>query len=141
IFCLVLSSGLAADKPNIIFILADDLGYGDLGCYGQQLIQTPNLDHMAAEGMRFTHFYAGAPVCAPSRAVLMTGRHVGHVSVRGNAAVPLATNETTVAELLHRAGYQTGLFGKWGLGLTNTPSTPDQRGFDEWLGFLDQQHA
>ncbi len=80
-----LATATAADRPNIIFILADDLGYGDLGCYGQQLIQTPNLDRMAAEGLRFTHFYAGAPVCAPSRAVLMTGRHVGHVSVRGNA--------------------------------------------------------
>lgn len=139
----ILQSKIAAlqSRPNILFILADDLGYGDLGCYGQKKIQTPNLDRLAAEGTRFTQCYAGSPVCAPSRAVLMTGRHVGHVSIRGNAAVPLATNETTIAELLHRAGYQTGLIGKWGLGLTNTPSTPDQRGFDEWFGFLDQTHA
>jgi len=128
-------------KPNIIFILADDLGYGELGCYGQKRIKTPNLDRLAAEGMRFTQCYAGSTVCAPSRAVLMTGRHTGHVSVRGNALVPLSTNETTVAELLKAAGYQTGLIGKWGLGETNTPSTPDQRGFDEWLGFLNQHHA
>lgn len=138
-----LQARLAAlhSKPNIIFILADDLGYGELGCYGQKRIQTPNLDRLAAEGMRFTQCYAGSTVCAPSRAALMTGRHTGHVSIRGNAAVPLATNETTVAELLRGAGYQTGLVGKWGLGLTNTPSTPDRRGFDEWFGFLSQHHA
>jgi len=128
-------------RPNIVFILADDLGIGDVGCYGQNKIKTPNLDRLAAEGMRFTQCYAGSPVCAPSRAVLMTGRHVGHVSIRGNAAVPLATNETTVAEMLHKAGYQTALIGKWGLGLTNTPSTPDRRGFDVCVAFLDQNHA
>ena len=128
-------------RPNIVFILADDLGYGELGCYGQDKIKTPNLDRIAAEGVRFTQCYAGSPVCAPSRAVLMTGRHVGHVSIRGNASVPLATNETTVAEVLHQAGYQTALIGKWGLGLTNTPSTPDRRGFDLCLAFLDQHHA
>src|SRR6266704_551338 len=118
-------SPATGSKPNIIFILADDLGYGDLGCYGQQLIQTPSLDRMAAEGMRFTQFYAGAPVCAPSRAVLMTGLHVGHVSVRGNAGPKplsdqvatgpqtLAHNEATVAEVLKKAGYATALVGKW----------------------------
>jgi len=139
----ILQQKLAAlhSKPNIIFILADDLGYGELGCYGQKRIKTPHLDRLAAEGTRFTQCYAGSPVCAPSRAVLMTGRHTGHVSIRGNALVPLSTNETTVAELLKAAGYQTGLIGKWGLGETNTPSTPDQRGFDEWLGFLNQNHA
>ena len=139
----VLQRKLAAlhSKPNIIFILADDLGYGELGCYGQKRIKTPNLDRLAAEGVRFTQCYAGSPVCAPSRATLMTGRHTGHVSIRGNALVPLAANETTVAEVLKGAGYQTGLIGKWGLGETNTPSTPDQRGFDEWLGFLNQHHA
>jgi arylsulfatase A-like enzyme len=139
----ILQKKLAAlhSKPNIIFILADDLGYGELGCYGQKRIKTPNLDRLAAEGTRFTQCYAGSPVCAPSRAVLMTGRHTGHVSIRGNALVPLSTNETTVAELLKAAGYQTGLIGKWGLGETNTPSTPDLRGFDEWLGFLNQHHA
>jgi arylsulfatase A-like enzyme len=139
----VLQAKLAAlhRQPNIIFILADDLGYGELGCYGQKQIKTPNLDRLALQGMRFTQCYAGSTVCAPSRAVLMTGRHTGHVSIRGNAAVPLATNETTVAEMLRAGGYQTGLIGKWGLGLTNTPSTPDRRGFDEWLGFLSQHHA
>ena len=128
-------------KPNIIFIMADDLGYGDLGCYGQKRIQTPNIDRLAAEGMRFTQCYAGSTVCAPSRAVLMTGRHTGHVSIRGNADVPLATNELTVAQVLKTRGYLTGCFGKWGLGLENTPATPIQKGFDEWFGYLDQTHA
>src|SRR5438034_11145572 len=92
-----IQAACAERPPTIIFILADDLGYGELGCYGQTKIQTPNLDRLASGGMRFTQCYAGSPVCAPSRAVLMTGRHVGHVSIRGNAAVPLATHETTVA--------------------------------------------
>jgi len=131
----------AGRKPNILFILADDLGYGELGCYGQKRIQTPNIDRLAAEGMRFTQCYAGSTVCAPSRASLMTGLHTGHVSIRGNAPVPLATNEATVAEVLKDAGYQTGCIGKWGLGLVNTLSTPDRRGFNEWLGYLGQTHA
>ncbi|MFM1770025.1 MAG: Arylsulfatase [Verrucomicrobiota bacterium] len=128
-------------KPNIIFILADDLGYGELGCYGQERIRTPNLDRMAAEGTRFTQCYAGSTVCAPSRAALMTGRHTGHVSIRGNAAVPLSPAEPTVAEVLKGAGYQTALIGKWGLGLARTVSSPDRRGFDEFFGFLSQTHA
>lgn len=128
-------------RPNVIFILADDLGYGDVGCYGQTRIRTPNLDKLAADGMRFTQFYAGTTVCAPSRAVLMTGRHSGHVSIRGNALVPLATNETTLAEVLKGSGYFTGCFGKWGLGRENTGATPMKRGFDEWYGYLDQTHA
>jgi arylsulfatase A-like enzyme len=128
-------------KPNIIFILADDLGYGDLGCYGQKRIQTPNIDRLAQEGMRFTQCYAGSTVCAPSRAVLMTGRHTGHVSIRGNADVPLTTNELTVAQVLKSRGYLTGCFGKWGLGLETTSATPIQKGFDEWFGYLDQTHA
>jgi arylsulfatase A-like enzyme len=128
-------------KPNIIFILADDLGYGDLGCYGQKKIQTPNLDRLAAEGMRFTQCYAGTTVCAPSRASLMTGLHTGHTRIRGNAAVPLGTNETTVAEVLKQARYQTAVIGKWGLGLPQTGATPSQRGFDEFLGYLSQTHA
>lgn len=131
----------ALRKPNIIFILADDLGYGDLGCYGQKKIKTPNLDRLAAEGMRFTQCYAGTTVCAPSRASLMTGLHTGHTRIRGNAALPLGTNETTVAEVLRKAGYQTGLIGKWGLGLENTGATPSQRGFEEFLGYLSQTHA
>src|SRR6202022_1394937 len=102
-----------AKKPNIIFILADDLGYGDLGCYGQKKIKTPNLDRMAAQGMRFTQAYAGSTVCAPSRCVLMTGKHSGHAHVRGNALVPLRPEDVTIATLLRRAGYVTGLIGKW----------------------------
>src|SRR5262245_12049763 len=97
----------AQKKPNIIFILADDLGYGDLGCYGQTKVKTPNIDRLAAEGMHFTQCYAGSTVCAPSRAVLMTGQHTGHVRIRGNAAVPLQPEDLTVAELLKRARYKT----------------------------------
>jgi arylsulfatase A-like enzyme len=128
-------------KPNIIFILADDLGYGDLGCYGQTRIKTPNIDRLAAEGMRFTQCYAGSTVCAPSRASLMTGLHTGHVRIRGNAAVPLQPQDVTVAEVLKGAGYTNGIVGKWGLGLANTPGTPNKKGFDEWFGYLSQTHA
>src|SRR3954467_7500425 len=128
-------------NPNIVFILADDLGYGELGCYGQQKIQTPNLDRMAAEGMRFTQCYAGTTVCAPSRAALMTGLHTGHTRIRGNAAVPLLAQDITVAEVLKHAGYRTAAVGKWGLGLANTPGTPNKHGFDDWFGYLGQTHA
>ena len=129
------------NKPNIIFILADDLGYGDLGCYGQAKIRTPHLDQLASEGLRFTQCYAGSTVCAPSRAALMTGLHTGHASIRGNNRPILEGPETTVAELLKRAGYRTGHIGKWGLGTTNSPGNPNRRGFDEWFGFLDHLHA
>src|SRR5882762_314644 len=113
---------LAAEskRPNIVFILADDLGYGDLGCYGQARIKTPNIDQLAAEGIRFTSCYAGSTVCAPSRCVLMTGLHTGHATVRGNAAVPLQSSDVTLAEVVKGAGYHTGLIGKWGLGDENT---------------------
>jgi len=131
----------AKHKPNIIFILADDLGYGDIGCYGQTKIKTPNIDHLAAQGMRFTQCYAGSTVCAPSRASLMTGLHTGHVRIRGNAAVPLQAADVTVAEVLKRAGYTNGVIGKWGLGLANTPGTPNRKGFDDWFGYLGQTHA
>src|SRR5829696_9062916 len=131
----------ANPKPNIIFILADDLGYGDLGCYGQTQIRTPNLDRLAAEGMRFTQCYAGSTVCAPSRSVLMTGQHTGHTRIRGNAAYPLRPEDVTVAEILQQAGYKTGVFGKWGMGLQGTTGTPSRQGFDEWLGYLGQTHA
>ena len=127
--------------PNIIFILADDLGYGDLGCYGQKKIQTPHLDRLAAEGMRFTQCYAGTTVCAPSRSSLMTGQHTGHTRVRANDASPLLPEDVTVAEVLQKAGYSTGLMGKWGLGLANTTGTPDKKGFEEFFGFLDQTQA
>ena len=127
--------------PNIIFILADDLGYGDLGCYGQTRIRTPNLDRLAAEGMRFTRCYAGTTVCAPSRACLMTGLHTGHVSIRGNGIAPLGTNEVSVAQVLKRARYETGCVGKWGLGEADSASTPSAKGFDEWFGYLNHTHA
>lgn len=131
----------AVHKPSIIFILADDLGYGDLGCYGQTKFKTPNLDRLAAEGMRFTDFYAGSTVCAPSRGALMTGLHTGHGLIRGNALVPLRPQDVTVAEVLKRAGYHTGLIGKWGLGNENTTGVPQKKGFDEFFGYLDQVHA
>ncbi len=136
-----------AQRPNVIYVMADDLGYGDLGSYGQKIIQTPNLDRMAREGMRFTQMYAGSTVCAPSRAVLMTGRHMGHVSVRGNAGraniniQSLRKGETTVAHVFKNAGYATALFGKWGLGEISSDGHPNKMGFDEFFGFLNQQHA
>jgi arylsulfatase A-like enzyme len=131
----------AARKPNIIFILADDLGYGDLGCYGQAQIRTPSLDRMAAEGMRFTQCYAGSTVCAPSRCALMTGLHTGHCIVRGNAQVPLRPQDRTVAEVVKAAGYTTGLVGKWGLGEHGSTGAPNNKGFDYFFGFLNQSHA
>jgi arylsulfatase A-like enzyme len=131
----------AEQKPNIIFILADDLGYGDLGCYGQKKIKTPNLDRMAAEGMRFTQCYAGSTVCAPSRSALLTGQHTGHTRIRGNQAYPLRLEDITVAEVLKGAGYKTGAFGKWAMGLKGTTGTPSRQGFEEWFGYLSQTHA
>jgi len=139
------SSGQRRDtsrrKPNIIFIMADDLGYGDLGCYGQQVIQTPHIDRLAAEGVRFTDCYAGSTVCAPSRCVLMTGKHTGHCHVRGNARVPLRPEDVTVAELLQGQGYTTGMIGKWGLGEPDTTGIPNRQGFDYWFGYLNQKNA
>jgi len=132
---------LKPQKPNIILILADDLGYGDLGCYGQTKIKTPNIDRLAAEGMRFTQCYAGSTVCAPSRSALMTGQHTGHTRVRGNEAVPLRAEDITVAEVLQKAGYKTGAIGKWGLGLAGTTGVPNAQGFEEWFGYLSQTHA
>lgn len=139
----------ASERPNIVLILADDLGYGELGCYGQKVIRTPYLDRMAQEGMRFTQFYAGATVCAPSRSVLMTGQHQGHTRVRGNAgaenpqAQALRPEDVTVAKLLQGAGYRTALIGKWGLGDVGPAETglPRKQGFDVFLGYLNQQHA
>jgi uncharacterized sulfatase len=136
----------AAERPNIIFILADDLGYGDLGCYGQKNIETPHLDRLAAEGMRFTDFYAGCTVCAPSRCVLMTGYHMGHCYVRGNAGGNrmiqcLRDEDVTVAEVLKKRGYATALCGKWGLGEEGTAGVPTNQGFDYFYGYLNQHHA
>ncbi len=127
--------------PNIVFILADDLGYGDLGCYGQQKVKTPNIDTFAAEGTRFTQCYAGSTVCAPSRCCLMTGYHTGHARVRGNALVPLLPEDVTVAEVLKGAGYHTALIGKWGLGEPDTTGIPNRQGFDYFFGYLNQAHA
>ncbi len=128
-------------QPNIIYILADDLGYGDLGSYGQELIHTPRLDRMAREGMRFTQHYAGAPVCHPSRYVLFTGRHTGHARVRGNSKIPLLPGEFTVSQMLNQAGYATGGIGKWALGDADTTGAPERKGMDEFFGYLDQTHA
>lgn len=141
-------------KPNIIFIMADDMGYADAGCYGQKKIKTPNIDRLAREGMRFTQCYSGSSVCAPARSVLMTGQHTGHTQVRGNfglggvvglggakGRVPLREEDVTVAQLLKGAGYATGMVGKWGLGEPNTTGEPGRKGFDEFYGFLNQRRA
>jgi arylsulfatase A len=129
-------------KPNIIFILGDDLGYGDIGPYGQRHILTPNLDRLAAQGLRFTNAYAGAAVCAPSRSVLMTGLHTGHTPIRANAGTfPLRADDVTLAEVLQRAGYQSGGFGKWGLGDAESTGVPTKHGFTEFFGYLHQIHA
>jgi len=134
-------------KPNIIFVMADDLGYGDLGCFGQTMFATPHLDRMAAEGMWFTDFYAGSTVCAPSRSCLLTGTHTGHTRIRGNSSkvtgdrVPLLPEDLTVAEVLKQAGYATGVIGKWGLGESGTTGIPNRQGFDYWFGYLNQRRA
>lgn len=140
-------AGKAGRKPNIVFVMADDLGYGDLGCYGQRRIKTPNIDRMAAEGMRFTDHYAGSTVCAPSRCSLMTGLHTGHTYVRGNREVkpmgqlPLPEGTATLPRMLQHAGYTTALIGKWGLGGPGSTGTPNQQGFDYFFGYLCQRHA
>ncbi len=139
----------AATKPNIVFILADDLGYGDLGCYGQTKIRTPNLDRLAAEGVRFTNFYAGCSVCAPSRCTLMTGKHLGHATVRDNlqrgpgleGQHPMQPGTVTVAQLVKKAGYATAIVGKWGLGMPEDQSSPLDFGFDHHYGYLCQGMA
>ena len=156
-----LSAG-AQSKPNIIYIMCDDLGWADVGCYGQQLIATPNLDRMAAEGMRFTQAYAGSPVSAPSRASFMTGQHTGHTHVRGNKEYwpgsgsvtygsntdyarvgqePYATNHVIIPEIMKAEGYTTGMFGKWAGGYEGSASTPDKRGIDEYYGYICQFQA
>lgn len=133
-----------AKKPNIIWIMVDDMGYGDIGAFGQEKIATPNLDRMAAQGTKLTSFYAGSTVCAPSRSVLMTGYHVGHATVRGNGDKTVQTlkdEDVTVAELLKTAGYQTALIGKWGLGDEGNAGQPNDQGFDYFYGFMNQVHA
>lgn len=145
----IVCSAHRPDKPNLIWIMADDLGYGELGCFGQTKIQTPCIDRLAEEGMVFNRFYAGATVCAPSRSVLMTGQHHGHTRVRGNAgpnnpqAQSLVSSDYTVAKMLQQSGYRTGLSGKWGLGDVGVfeEGLPRKQGFHEFFGFLNQTHA
>jgi len=145
---LVLTSGhpstahrQRATPPNILLIQADDLGYGDLSAYGQSRFQTPSLDRMARQGIRFTQYYAGSTVCAPSRCALMTGLHTGHAWIRGNGDIPLRDEDVTIAEVLKAAGYRTAVVGKWGLGNPGTPGQPDRQGFEHAFGFLDHRHA
>ena len=135
--------GREAKPPNIIYILADDLGYADLGCYGQEVIQTPHIDRMAAEGMRFNQHYAGSTVCAPSRACFLTGQHTGHVYVRGNGDFQLrpSPQDFTVAEQLQEAGYHTAMIGKASTGCITTPEQPNAKGFDHFFGYLTHVDA
>ncbi len=141
ITCLVSLCLPAQQKPNIIFILADDMGYGDLGCYGQQKIKTPNIDGLAAAGMRFTDFYAGSTVCSPSRAALMTGKHTGHGYIRGNGEINMRAEDLILPEMLHKAGYTTGMAGKWGLGAQNTSGAPEKKGWDFFSGVIDNKEG
>lgn len=144
--CFLSFSVFAQKKPNVILILADDLGVGDLGVYGQKFIKTPNLDAMAKRGVKFTNFYSSSPVCAPSRASLMTGKHQGHAVIRGNNSitgerVPLRPQDTTIAEVVKTQNYRTALIGKWGLGEEGTTGTPNKKGFDYFFGYLNQTLA
>jgi arylsulfatase A-like enzyme len=132
----ITSSSSPTEKPNIVFIMADDLGIGDIGSYGQQKILTPNIDCLANEGMKFTQFYAGSTVCAPSRASLMTGQHTGRTYIRGNGEYPLREQDVIIPQLLKNVGYTTGMYGKWGLGLENTAGVPQNKGWDHFLGHL-----
>ena len=138
-------------RPNIVLIMADDLGYAELGCYGQKKIATPHIDQLAAEGMRFTQFYTGSPVCGPARCTLMTGMHAGHAFVRSNYEIgtwesscgqlPLPKSTVTLSSLFKKAGYATGAFGKWGLGSVGSSGDPLQNGFDCFFGYNCQRHA
>jgi arylsulfatase A len=137
-----LGQGKTAARPNIVFIMADDLGYQELACYGQKKIKTPHIDRIAHEGIRFLDCYAGSSVCAPSRSVLMTGLHSGHTPIRSNGGgKALWPEDITVAEVLKEAGYATGCFGKWGLGIEKTTGHPNRQGFDVFFGYLHQVHA
>ena len=145
--CLLSLTAFVQSRPNIVFILADDMGYGDLSCYGQKRIETPHIDQLAAGGIRFTQFYAGTSVCAPSRSALLTGLHTGHTPVRGNYEIqpegqlPLPDTAYTMAEMLKEAGYATGDFGKWGLGYPGSEGTPNQQGFDRFFGYNCQRQS
>ncbi|MGB6043868.1 MAG: arylsulfatase [Pirellulales bacterium] len=147
IACLLASNYALADRPNIVYILLDDAGYGDFSCYGQKNFATPNIDRLAASGMRFTQHYAGSTVCAPTRCVVITGLHTGHSFIRGNSEVkpegqrPISAETITLAELLKDAGYRTGAFGKWGLGPPGSEGDPTNQGFDEFYGYNCQRQA
>ena len=139
---LMLTRSISAEQPNILLVVVDDLGPADLGCYGSAVIQTPRLDRFASEGLKFNQAYAGSTVCAPTRSVLMTGVHMGRTSVRLNTGgVPLRNEDITIAEVLHRVGYVTGGFGKWGLGDINTEGVPERQGFELFHGYYHQIHA
>lgn len=147
LLCYVVPGVWAEDRPNIIYILSDDLAQGDLGCYGQKLIQTPNIDRMAKEGTRFTQAYCGTSVCAPSRTSLMTGLQMGHSPIRANreirpeGQIPLPSETITVAQLLKNAGYATACMGKWGMGMFDSSGSPFKKGFDHFFGYNCQRHA
>lgn len=147
ILVLASLSNAANPPPNLVFVLSDDLAQGDLGCYGQKLIQTPNLDRMAAEGTRYLQAYCGTTVCAPSRSSLMTGLHMGHCPIRANREIkpegqmPLPAGTVTVAQLLQKAGYATACMGKWGMGMFDTTGSPLKMGFDHFFGYNCQRHA
>ncbi len=155
--CPLLGTEENPRRPNVVFIMADDLGYGELGCYGQKWVRTPHLDRLAAEGMRFTQHYSGSPVCAPARCTLMTGKHGGHAFIRDNGNPPgrehkpneglfpgqhpIPAEEVTLAEQFHELGYATGAMGKWGLGYEGSSGDPNRQGFDLFFGYLCQVHA
>jgi arylsulfatase A-like enzyme len=153
LMCLIANAVIGQQKPNVIYIYADDMGYGELGSYGQEKIKTPNLDKIAKEGMKFTQHYTGAPVCAPARCMLMTGKNSGHSYIRGNyelggfedenegGQMPLPEGTFTIAKLMKQAGYVTGAIGKWGLGMSTTTGDPNKQGFDYFYGYLDQKQA
>ena len=134
-------SAESISRPNIIVIMADDLGYGDLSCFGQSTLKTPNLDRMATEGMKLTRHYAGSTVCAPSRCVFLTGKHVGHGTVRGNGPGILSSDDVLVSAVLKQAGYATGCSGKWGVGNPPPLNDPNQHGFDHFYGYVSMWHA
>lgn len=137
----VLAAEAPRERPNIIVMLADDLGYGDVGCFGQRIIKTPWVDRLAQQGIRFTQCYAASTVCAPSRSCTVTGQHSGHTRVRGNDYVPLRPEDPSIGRMMQDAGYRTAIIGKWGLGEPGTTGIPTRQGFDEFFGYLNQVHA